>query len=238
MTVSFQKGQYGVRFAATENDVQDCQALRHRCFFGSDGLDQDAFDANCRHAMIANETGLVATFRMQQIDSASLCRSYAAGAYDLARLADYSHNMLELGRFCILPGAAQADVMRLAWGLLAQVVDDAQIGLIFGCTSFPGTDPAPYSDAFAFLAARHVAPVTMLPGKGADETVPFPDHATDRRRAIEQLPPLLRSYLSMGGWVSDHAVIDHQMNRLHVFTGLEVARISPARARALRAIVP
>ena len=50
------------------------------------------------------------------------------------------------------------------------------------------------------------------------------------------MPPLLRTYLGMGGWVSDHAVIDRAMNTLHVFTGVEVAAIPPARAKALRAI--
>jgi putative hemolysin len=47
---------------------------------------------------------------------------------------------------------------------------------------------------------------------------------------------LLRSYLSMGGWVSDHAVVDRNLNTLHVFTGLEIRSIPPARARILRAI--
>jgi len=50
------------------------------------------------------------------------------------------------------------------------------------------------------------------------------------------MPPLLRTYLLMGGWVSDHAVVDGQMNTLHVFTGLEIAAIPPARARLLRAV--
>ena len=37
----------------------------------------------------------------------------------------------------------------------------------------------------------------------------------------------------MGGWVSDHAVVDRQMNTLHVFTGLEIAAIPrPAKAVA------
>jgi hypothetical protein len=50
------------------------------------------------------------------------------------------------------------------------------------------------------------------------------------------MPPLLRSYLVMGGWVSDHAVVDRDMNTLHVFTGVEVAAIPAARQRSLRAI--
>ena len=60
--------------------------------------------------------------------------------------------------------------------------------------------------------------------------------AGDARAALRLIPPLLRTYLSMGGWVSDHAVIDRQMNTLHVFTGVETAAIPAARARALRAI--
>jgi putative hemolysin len=52
-----------------------------------------------------------------------------------------------------------------------------------------------------------------------------------------QMPPLLRTYLTMGGWVSDHAVIDRQLNTLHVFTGVEIAAIPPVRKRLMRAVV-
>ena len=50
------------------------------------------------------------------------------------------------------------------------------------------------------------------------------------------MPPLLRTYLMMGGWVSDHAVMDRQLGTMHVFTGVEIKAIPPARARALRAL--
>ena len=40
----------------------------------------------------------------------------------------------------------------------------------------------------------------------------------------------------MGGWVSDHAVVDAEMNTLHVFTGVEIGAIPAARARALRLV--
>ena len=56
----------------------------------------------------------------------------------------------------------------------------------------------------------------------------------DAKRAMLAMPPLLRTYLLMGGWVSDHAVVDRDLNTLHVFTGLEIRAIPPARARLLR----
>ena len=40
----------------------------------------------------------------------------------------------------------------------------------------------------------------------------------------------------MGGWVSDHAVVDEKMNTLHVFTGVEIGAIPAARKRLLRAV--
>ena len=57
----------------------------------------------------------------------------------------------------------------------------------------------------------------------------------DAKRAMSGMPPLLRTYLMMGGWVSDHAVVDRDLNTLHVFTGLEIGAIPPARKRLLRA---
>jgi putative hemolysin len=53
---------------------------------------------------------------------------------------------------------------------------------------------------------------------------------------MRAMPPLLRSYLAMGGWVSDHAVVDRDLGTLHVFTALEIAALPPARARRLRAL--
>ena len=51
-----------------------------------------------------------------------------------------------------------------------------------------------------------------------------------------RMPPLLKAYLMMGGWVSDHAVIDYHMNTLHVFTAVEIGLIPPLRKRRLRAL--
>ena len=58
----------------------------------------------------------------------------------------------------------------------------------------------------------------------------------DTQRGLQGMPSLLRTYLGMGGWVSDHAVIDEALDTLHVFTAVEIDRIPPARARLLRLI--
>ena len=47
------------------------------------------------------------------------------------------------------------------------------------------------------------------------------------------MPPLLKTYLSMGAWVSDHAVVDLNMKTLHLFTGMEISKIPKSRKKFL-----
>jgi putative hemolysin len=240
-------GRLRLREAAGPADLAATQALRHLCFVEATGgrprpggVERDAFDPLCRHLMVEDAaTGaLECSYRVMVLPGGeAVGRGYAAQFYDLGRLAAYPRPLIELGRFCIRPGRRDADVLRLAWGGLARIVDAAGAGLLFGCSSFAGTDPAPYREAFAHLAQAHPAPAALAPGVRAAEIVSLDGPAVaDRIGALAATPPLLRTYLGMGGWVSDHAVIDHDLGTLHVFTGVEIAAIPPARARALRAI--
>ena len=232
-------GRYLTREALTPGDITRAQALRTQCF-QTGTVDRDAFDAAARHFLIEDRDSgtLVCCFRLTRFHGAELAQSYAAQFYELSRLERMKGAMLELGRFCIHPEWQDPDIQRLAWGQLAREVDDSGAALLFGCSSFTGTDPTRYRDAFALLKQQHLAPAEWRPRVRAAEVHLYARHrhSPDPRRARQQIPPLLRSYLAMGGWVSDHAVIDRQMGTLHVFTGLEIAGIPPNRARLLRAL--
>ncbi|MFG6594089.1 GNAT family N-acetyltransferase [Sulfitobacter sp. 1A13368] len=232
-------GRYLTREALTPGDITRAQALRTQCF-QTGTVDRDAFDAAARHFLIEDRDSgtLVCCFRLTLFQGAELAQSYAAQFYELSHLERMKGAMLELGRFCIHPEWQDPDIQRLAWGQLAREVDDSRAALLFGCSSFTGTDPTRYRDAFALLKQQHLAPAEWRPRVRAAEVHPYARdrHSPDPRRARQQIPPLLRSYLAMGGWVSDHAVIDRQMGTLHVFTGLEIAGIPPNRARLLRAL--
>ncbi len=237
-----EKANLVASLAQTPADLSRAQELRHLCFMAARGIcrpggrDVDGYDATSDHVLIKDATGrLLACFRLAVMDPESIRQSYSAQFYDLSRLTAFPGKMMELGRFCLHPAAQDPDALRLSWAMIAKLVDAHQIALLFGCTSFPGADPGLHQQALAHLATHHLAPPAYAPGARAG-AVALPQVAADPRRALVQMPPLLRSYLGMGGWVSDHAVIDSDLDTLHVFTGLEVARIPPARARALRAI--
>lgn len=238
---SLSKGHYLVRPAATDAEVLAARGLRARCFGPAGGV-HDRFDDTATHMLvIERETGaLVCCFRLCLLDGAHIGDSYAAQFYNLGALQSFEGPMLELGRFCIHPDRRDPDILRIAWAGLTAFVDEAGVRLLFGCSSFAGTETARYLDAFALLKARHLAPERWLPRVKAPDVFRFAARLRrwpDAKKANAGLPPLLRTYLMMGGWVSDHAVVDRQMDTLHVFTGLEIGAIPANRKRLLRALV-
>lgn len=230
--------RYKARFAQSSRDFDEALALRGRVFRG-DAPDTDRFDDLCRHMVIERVTdgALVATFRLLSLESGvDIGRSYSAQVYELEALERYAAAMMEIGRFCMAPDVSDPDVLRVAWGALARIVDADGVQMLFGCSSFQGTDADLYRDAFALLGERYLAPRRWAPKVKAADAVMFSDEMPDREVALKTMPPLLRSYLTMGGWVSNHAVVDRDLNTLHVFTGLEISAIPAARARAIRAV--
>lgn len=238
MTIAFSVGGYDVRFANSAQDLRSCQELRHLCFLGAPGREADRFDPLCRHLMVTRKGKLAATCRVMIFETgAQIDMSYTAQAYDLEKFFNFKGRLLEIGRFCVSPDIKGPDVLRICWGALAQIVDKTKISLVFGCTSFKGTEADAYTQAFGLLADRYLAPDCYQPQKIASEIVELkPQSVLDMRSAVAELPPLLRSYLAMGAWVSDHAVVDRALDTLHVFTGLETSAISPSRSRALLAV--
>lgn len=240
------RGRYRARLARTESDIRTAQVLRHRAFLANrglgddDGLDADAYDRECHHMLVERiETGeLVCCYRLLPLSGgAEIGRSYSAQYYNLARLAGYQGAMVEMGRFCLAPGTRDPNVMRLAWAAMSRYVEARGIEMLFGCSSFMGTEAEAYLDAFAMLKESHLAPKRWMPRVKVPNVFRFAlrlrARKPDMKKAMISMPPLLRSYLMMGGWVSDHAVVDRDLNTLHVFTGLEIRAIPPARVRAL-----
>jgi putative hemolysin len=256
----FTRGRYTARIASSAEDIEAAQRLRFRVFIAereaapcslasgprSEGRDEDHLDEHCTHMLVEDQRSgeLACCFRMLPLKTgAEIDRTYSAQYYDLESLRDYPHPMVEMGRFCIHPDHCDADVLRVSWGAMTCYVDENGVQMLFGCSSFEGVDADAYMDAFALLKARHLAPKCWQPQEKSPRVFPFakrlglslPDKKPDMKKALARMPPLLRTYLAMGGWVSDHAVVDNDLNTLHVFTGVEISRVPAARARALRA---
>ncbi|WP_116132610.1 GNAT family N-acetyltransferase [Tropicimonas sp. IMCC34043] len=240
--ISLRRGRHAARLAETPEDLAAALELRSIAF--RDGLrpDGDSFDPVCRHVLVEDvrNGALACTFRLLPLAAGrDIGQSYSAQFYELAALEDFTGKIVEMGRFCIRPGLRDPDILRVAWGAMTSFVDEQGIELLFGCSSFQGTEAEAYRDAFALLKERHLAPKRWLPRVKAPNVFRFAQklrRTPDARRAMLGMPPLLRTYLAMGGWVSDHAVVDRDLGTMHVFTGLEIGAIPAARKRLLRAV--
>lgn len=234
-------GNLVAREAISDQDIQRAHDLRFQAFHLSRGSkeratsDADGFDAVYRHVLIEKLGRLVACFRIKVFEGPLvLLASYSGCHYDLGPLTALTGPFADIGRLAVRPGEIEPDILRMIWGALARLVDDHALRYLLGCTSFGGADPVQHASALSALCRSHLGPAALLPRRkaGAAVDMTLVSAPPDPKR----IPPLLRGYLALGAWVSDHAVIDRQLDTLHVFTFLDIAAIPPARARVLRRI--
>jgi L-ornithine Nalpha-acyltransferase len=229
-------GPLRVRLAATADDIDSAQALRYRVFYEGLGArplsemlrrrrDMDRFDDDCDHLLVLDQSrgggGLVVgTYRLLRRQAAArLGGFYSADEYDLAPLLAQSGEILELGRSCVDPTYRQRPVMQLLWSGIAAYVFHHDIALMFGCASLPGTDPDALAIPLSYLQHYHLAPLSLRPRALSERYVDMRRLAIgafDPGLALAALPPLIKGYLRLGGFVGDGAVIDEQFNTIDV----------------------
>ncbi|MFN7001799.1 MAG: GNAT family N-acetyltransferase [Roseinatronobacter sp.] len=233
-------GQLTVRLAQSSADMTAVQSLRNIRFRGAPGIrDLDAFDPLCLHLLVRKspEERVLATARLRVVSGvAEVTSSYSAQFYDLVDLARSDRRCMEIGRICIDGDHVHdPDVLRALLAGLTRLAQEARAEILMGCASFRGADPQRHADALAYLAAHHIGPTELRPGRGSGQVMDLPRLSADSSMTgLRKVPALLRLYLGLGGWVSDHAVIDTDLDTLHVFAAVEVAAIPPARQRALQ----
>jgi L-ornithine Nalpha-acyltransferase len=226
-------GSLGVRLATHRSELEAAQSLRYQIFYREMGAradaetaflqsDRDAYDAVADHLLVIDHTlgdgpdGVVGTYRLIRREAAQrLGHFYSAGEYDIARLEANGGSVLELGRSCVAAAYRGRAVMQLLWRGIASYVAQHGIDLMFGCASLPGTDPAALATELTYLYYHHLAPPAIRPRALPDRYIDMRRlelDAIDAKAAIGLLPPLIKGYLRLGGFVGDGAVIDAQFN--------------------------
>jgi putative hemolysin len=90
---------------------------------------------------------------------------------------------------------------------------------MFGCASLPGTDLDALAPVLTYLHAHHLAPPALRPRALPERYVAMdrlPSTGLDIRGVLNDLPPLIKGYLRLGGFVGDGAVLDPQFNTTDV----------------------
>jgi putative hemolysin len=144
---------------------------------------------------------------------------YTADEYDISPIELRGGNVMELGRSCVDTAYRNRSTMQLLWRGIAAYVFRYDIDLMFGCASLHGTNPQEMAAELSYLYHYHLAPEHLrpraLPERYAAMNL-MPKDEIDARRVMASLPPLVKGYLRLGGFVGDGAVVDHQFNTTDV----------------------
>jgi putative hemolysin len=238
-----QGSQFIVKVAETNDELRAAQSLRYDVFVRelggggalvdhAAGLERDRFDPFFDH-MIAldNSTGEVAgVYRLLRSErAADAGQFYSEDEYDLTPLRQSGRRLLELGRSCLHKDYRGGTAMYHLWTGLAAYVADHEIEVLFGVASFHGTDVNALAQPLSLLHHSHLAPPELRP-------TAQPDHAQemnlmdpsqiDRRKAMLQVPALIKAYLRLGGFVGQGAWVDHTFNTTDVCLVLDTARMN------------
>ena len=225
-----------VRLAVSPVEVEAAQRLRFRVFYeemgarpsaamAAAGRDFDDFDAEWDHLLVIDPAlgkgarGVVGTYRMQRRESDKFRGFYTASEYDVAAIDAFSGRVMELGRSCVDARYRNTHTLQLLWQGIARYVLSHKIDLMFGCASLHGTDPQALALPLSYLYHHHLAPAALRP-RALDSLYVsmnlLPSAAINAKRALAALPPLIKGYLRLGGFVGDGAVIDWQFNTTDV----------------------
>lgn len=230
-------GTLGVRLATSPEEIAAAQALRWHVFYEEMGAipdatarvthrDADAYDAVADHLLVLDHAlgegaeAVVGCYRLIRAPAASrVGRFYSADEYDLSRVLAFAGEVLELGRSCVHADYRNRAVMQLLWRGIAAYVFLHEIGLMFGCASLPGTDPDAVAPELTYLHRNHIAPESIRPVALPHRRVAMDRlgaRPLDARAALAALPPLIKGYLRLGGFVGEGAVIDRAFNTVDV----------------------
>ncbi len=243
---------FHVRLAAGTGDIRAAQRLRYRVFvqeLGGGGpmvdhdaaLEADRFDEWFDHLLLLDRAlpggeadQVIGVYRLLRADQAARAgQFYSEDEYDLSALRASNRTLLELGRSCVDARYRGGGALFHLWQGLAGYVSDHGIEVLFGVASFHGTDPAALAAPLSLLHHRHLAPPELRARSLRHQRMDLiaPD-ALDRRAAMLQVPPLIKAYLRLGGYVGDGAYVDHAFNTTDVCVIMDTARLSASR-RAL-----
>ncbi|MFT3972775.1 MAG: GNAT family N-acyltransferase [Amaricoccus sp.] len=240
--------RYRVKLAEMPEEREGAQRLRFRVFVEEMGAhatpeqlsarrEWDAFDPYFDHLILETLDPVadpldrvVGVYRLMRGEVAEAGPGfYGASEYDLSPIARSGRRSVELGRSCVAREHRGGPGMHLLWNGLAGYVLDREIELLFGVASFPGTDVAALAEPLAFLHHTHLAPPDLRARARPEHFVAMdrvPAEAVDPARALRAIPPLIKAYLRLGGFVGDGASLDREFNTVDVCVIMDTGRMT------------
>ena len=212
--------------------VLKSKELRCRIFFGDKNpkLDSDKFDSLCEHLVVIDTSVahnfVVGSYRLlfkpKHIEKTSF---YSESEFNLKKLLKVKKiSLLEAGRSCVHKNYRDGTIIKLLWRGLASYIKSRNVDFIFGCASFPSSNPELFDTELSYLGCNHKPPKKF-------NTKPL-SHLQAKFNKVEKkyynnesvfrtLPPLIKAYIRAGAWIGEGAVCDYKFNTTDVLVILK-----------------
>ncbi|MDG4767607.1 GNAT family N-acyltransferase [Solwaraspora sp. WMMD406] len=235
---------YTVSLAEDADQVAAAQRLRHQVFAGELGArltggdpnrDVDEFDDHCDHLIVRHELSgaVVGTYRLlPPARVARLGRRYADAEFDTRPLRLLDEHLVEAGRSCVHPDHRTGAVINLIWTGIARYLRQRGLRWLGGCASVPLHDGGATALAvWQQVRTDHLAP-PLLRLRPRRPWLAELDSATVAAPAGRTaMPPLLRGYLRLGGWVCGEPAYDPEFATADFYVLLSLDRMDPRYLR-------
>ena len=219
--------QLEIRLAKSQEQIFELQKLRYKVFVDELGanvsnnnepqyIESDKFDNHCEHLILLDKTVknsvgkpiIVGTLRLLNSDMAKKFHGfYSASEYNFDK--NYRGHI----------------ALHLLWLGLGKYVLKRDISIIFGVASFNGNDPTLFSSALSLLSHKFSASKTLefkaLAPHSVDMNI-ISVEKLDYRKAMSQMPSLIKAYLRMGAKVGNGAFVDTKFNTVDIGIIIEV----------------
>lgn len=240
-------GNISVRMAKSRAEIEEAQRLRYTVFYEECGakpspemekakMEISELDFVADHLVVLDKTRapgdqVVGNYRLLRDDAAQRYgKFYSQDEFDISKLIASGQPSLELGRSCVHKDYRTRPVLELLWQGIAEYVMHHEIRYLFGCPSFMGTtNPDDLANELSYLYHYHLAPEAIR-ARSLDSVYVnmnrMPKEKVDVKKALANLPALIKSYLRIGVMVGDGAFIDHQFNSVDVFVTFDMAMLT------------
>lgn len=192
-----------------------------------DGIDKDVYDDYCDHAVVIDsETDeVVGTYRfilkehVDKIDGKFLSET----EFNLDSIKD--KRIMELGRAVVKTEYRQGGVITILWRLALSYFLEKKCDYMIGTASFHGINGEIYDEIFSFIQRNYLFEKSCFAVNNVYEIKDI-EVSVSSREMLHKMPPLMKGYLQIGGYVAKNAYIDYDFNSTDLLIILDYNKIN------------
>lgn len=237
INIEINKKNYIIKTASNQDELEQVLTLRHQVFLEEllhkkrlIEVDFDKFDILCDHLMIINKSddSLIGTYRLNCSKFSN--EFYSATEFNITAILELPGDKVELGRACVHPEYRNGMTIALLWKGLSEYMTVSESRFFFGCSSIKSLDYRHILNIYnalvnsgSLIHLPDVKPIGKFKSKSLKKLIKIqdPDYKEQEIDIMNQLPPLLKSYIKAGAKVIGQPALDKDFQCFDFLTLLD-----------------